>query len=89
MAAGFQATGRTLKNLDFGSNTGDYFRKNIQARWFAYWLKGKGPLNLPRIQLFETGSNEWKAYDQWPPSGRSGAPAVPACVRRSVLRAAG
>jgi putative CocE/NonD family hydrolase len=63
----FSGPGRTLKNLDFGSNTGEYFRKNIQARWFAYWLKGKGPLNLPRIQLFQTGSNQWKAYDQWPP----------------------
>jgi putative CocE/NonD family hydrolase len=65
----FAGAGRTLKNLDFGSNTGDYFRKNIQARWFAYWLKGNGPLNLPRIQLFETGSNQWKAFDQWPPAG--------------------
>src|SRR3984885_8734264 len=54
----FSGPGHTLKNLDFGSNTGDYFRKNIQARWFAYWLKGSGPLNMPRIQLFETGSNQ-------------------------------
>jgi uncharacterized protein len=65
----FSGAGRRLKNLDFGSSTGEYFRKNIQARWFAYWLKGKGPLNVPRIQLFETGSNEWKAYDRWPPAG--------------------
>ena len=65
----FSGAGRTLKKLDFGTNTGDYFRKNIQARWFAYWLKSQGPLNLPRIQLFQTGSNEWKAYDQWPPAG--------------------
>lgn len=65
----FSGVGRTLKSIDFGSNTGEYFRKEIQARWFAYWLKGKGPLNLPRIQLFETGLNQWKAYDQWPPRG--------------------
>ncbi len=62
-------TGRTLKNLDFGSNTGEYFRGEIQARWFAYWLKGKGTMDLLRIELFETGSNRWKAYDQWPPKG--------------------
>jgi putative CocE/NonD family hydrolase len=65
----FSGPGRTLKNLDFGSNTGDYFRENIQARWFAYWLKDQGPLNLARIELFQTGSNQWKSYDQWPPSG--------------------
>ena len=64
----FSGLGRMLKNLDFRSDTGNYFR-NIQARWFAYWLKSRGPLNLPRIQLFETGANQWKAYDQWPPSG--------------------
>jgi hypothetical protein len=65
----FAGMGRRLKNLDFGSDTGDYFRKNIQARWFAYWLKSNGTLELPRIQLFETGSNQWRAYDQWPPRG--------------------
>ena len=65
----FAGMGRTLKNLDFESNTGEYFRKNIQARWFAYWLKSNGTLEQPRIQLFETGSNQWKAYDQWPPRG--------------------
>ena len=59
--------GRRLKNIDFGSPTGEYFRAEVQARWFAYWLKDKGPFNLPRIHLFETGRNDWKAYDQWPP----------------------
>jgi uncharacterized protein len=63
----FSGPGRTLKSLDFGSDTGEYFRKNIQARWFAYWLKGRGPGNFPRIQLFQTGANQWKTYDQWPP----------------------
>lgn len=61
--------GQSLKDIDFGSTTGIYFREKIQARWFAYWLKGKGVLDLPRIHLFETGANEWRAYDQWPPRG--------------------
>ena len=73
--------GRTLKNIDFGSNTGTYFRQKIQARWFAYWLKDQRPLNLPRIQLFETGLNQWEAYDQWPPRGSHS--------RKIYLRAAG
>ena len=61
--------GRTLKNIDFGSNTGEYFREKIQARWFAHWLKDKGSLNFSRIQLFETGADQWKNYDDWPPRG--------------------
>ena len=65
----FSGPGRRLKNLDFVSNTGEYFRRKIQARWFHHWLK-EDPntrLEMPRIQLFETGSNQWRAHDQWPP----------------------
>jgi uncharacterized protein len=67
----FSGPGRRLKNLDFASNTGEYFRQRIQARWFHHWLKDDPDtkLGIPRIQLFETGSNQWRAYDQWPPSG--------------------
>ena len=64
-----RGAGRRLQNIDFGSNTGEYFREKIQARWFAFWLKDKGPFDLARIRLFETGLNQWKAYDQWPPRG--------------------
>ncbi len=65
----FSGSGRRLKNLDFTSNTGEYFRQKIQARWFHHWLKDapNTRLEMPRIQLFETGSNQWRAYDEWPP----------------------
>jgi uncharacterized protein len=61
-------TGRTLGSLDFGSDTSREFRENIQAPWFAYWLHGKGTLNRPEATVFETGTNEWKSYDSWPPT---------------------
>ena len=38
--------GDKLGNIDFGGNTGEYFRAKIQAPWFAYWLKDKGQLPL-------------------------------------------
>ncbi len=56
-----------LGNIDFGSNTSRYFRENIQAPWFAYWLKDKGSLPLKEALVFETGSNRWEKYDAWPP----------------------
>lgn len=67
----FSGAGRTPEDVDFGSDTADYFHEHIQANWFAYWLKEKDkkPLNMSRIQLFGTGSNRWKAYDEWPPRG--------------------
>ena len=59
-------SGRTLGAVDFGSDTAAYFRKNIQAPWFAYWLKGKGKLQAEAV-TFETGSNQWQSYNAWPP----------------------
>ncbi len=61
------ATGEKLGNLNFGSPTSAWFRKNVQAIWFAHWLKGKGTLDLPEALVFETGSNSWQRQDSWPP----------------------
>jgi len=57
-----------LGNIEFKNATGKYFREKIEAPWFAYHLKGKGTLNQPEAVTFQTGSNEWKTYDQWPPT---------------------
>ena len=60
--------GRMLGKIDFASDTAKYFREQVQAPWFAYWLKDKGTLQAPEVLSFETGSNEWKRYDTWPPN---------------------
>ena len=60
-------SGRTLGDIDFGSDTAKFYRANILAPWFAYWLHGKGTLNEPEAWTFQTGSNVWKRYDEWPP----------------------
>lgn len=59
--------GNKLGNINFDSATGETFRKNIQARWFAYYLKGKGDGNFAEAITFQTGSNTWKTYNSWPP----------------------
>ena len=58
--------GQKVGDIDFGSATGRYFREEIQAPWFAYWLKGKGTLDLAEATVFESGSNLWKRFDHWP-----------------------
>ena len=59
--------GSRLGNIKFDTATGVTFRKDIQARWFAYYLKGKGNGVFPEAITFQTGSNQWKNYDSWPP----------------------
>ena len=66
---GWGGRGRKLQNVDFGSDTGRYFRSEILAPFFAYHLKGKGTLKLPEASIFRSGTNKWMAYDTWNPKG--------------------
>ena len=70
--------GQTLGDLDFASATGDFFREHIELPFFIQNLKGKGeglknpPDNeIPKAWLFETGSNQWLRFAQWPPKNTS------------------
>ncbi len=59
--------GKMLGRIDFGSATGEYFRKNVLAPFFAHYLKGTGPLPVPEALTFRTGANEWIRNHAWPP----------------------
>lgn len=59
--------GDKLGRIKFGSATADYFRKNIRAPFFAYYLKDKQNPNLPEALTFRTGSNEWVRHNSWIP----------------------
>ncbi len=56
-----------LGDISFGSKTGDYFRRQIQLRFFKYYLKGEGSFPEPKARMFNTGINRWRSFDQWPP----------------------
>ncbi|HLY42750.1 MAG TPA: CocE/NonD family hydrolase [Terracidiphilus sp.] len=58
--------GNHLGDVQFGSNTGDYFRTQIQFPFFEHYLKGKGEAQ-PKAVVFETGTNVWRRFDSWPP----------------------
>ena len=58
--------GSHLGDVKFDSNTSDYFRKNIQFPFFEHYLKGKGAAQ-PKAVVFETGTNLWRHFDEWPP----------------------
>ena len=52
---------------DFKSNTSKYFQDSLETTFFNYFLKDKGSFNGAKATMFETGTNEWKNYDSWPP----------------------
>ncbi len=59
--------GDSLGDIRFGSNTSEYYRREIEFPFFQYHLKGKGKAELPEAIVFETGSNRWNRFDHWPP----------------------
>lgn len=60
--------GEGLGDVRFGAKTSVFYRETIELPFFNYYLKDKGELKLPEAYVFETGSNRWKTYDQWPPA---------------------
>ena len=52
--------------LDFGQNVNEYYRK-LETQFFEHYLKDKDSLELSEATVFETGTNQWKHYDSWPP----------------------
>ncbi|HVP64108.1 MAG TPA: CocE/NonD family hydrolase [candidate division Zixibacteria bacterium] len=60
--------GHWIGNVDFGSDTAEFFRKNILLPFFEHYLKDAPTQPLPEAYIFETGSNQWRSYDQWPPN---------------------
>lgn len=59
--------GDHLGDVQFAAKTSEFFRTNIQFPFFEYYLNGKGS-GLPKAYVFETGTNVWRKYDQWPPA---------------------
>lgn len=63
--------GDRLGAIPFDSATSKYFREEIQAPWFAYYLKDRGPQPLPEALTFEAGANRWRRWEAWPPVART------------------
>lgn len=52
----------------FGSNVNKYYQDSLESVFFRYYLRDKGNFDASEATMFETGTNQWKHFDQWPPS---------------------
>lgn len=59
--------GDELGDLRFQAKTGEFFREKVELPFFEYHLKGEGENKLPKALVFETGRNQWRKFDTWPP----------------------
>ncbi|PYO79631.1 MAG: X-Pro dipeptidyl-peptidase [Gemmatimonadetes bacterium] len=61
--------GDSIGLLALGRETAREFRENIEAPFFRYYLHGRGAQPTWRVTTFQSGSNRWRTYAEWPPSG--------------------
>ena len=60
--------GERLGNVNFGSKTAVWYREKIELPFFLFHLKGRGDGTFPRAQVFQTGMNQWRKFEMWPPA---------------------
>ena len=56
----------SLGKIDFESKTAVWFHEK-EKQWFDHWLKGTNDNKFEEANCFQTGSNQWKSYNTWPP----------------------
>ncbi len=61
------ATTRHLGAIQYGEPIGREFRAQIEAPFFAHYLKDEPGFDLEDTASFQTGSNTWKRYSHFPP----------------------
>ncbi len=60
--------GDHLGNVWFNAKTGDFYRENIELPFLKKFLKDDQNVTLPEAHVFETGTNQWRQYNSWPPA---------------------
>ena len=57
----------TLGALNFGADTGLYFRQHILRPFLDHYLKDEAPKEeIAPVTAFETGTNVWRSLPSWP-----------------------
>jgi uncharacterized protein len=65
----WSASTRSLGVLKYGEPIGTEYRKQIEAPFFARYLKDQPGFDLEDTASFQTGTNVWKRYPHFPPTG--------------------
>jgi putative CocE/NonD family hydrolase len=62
------SSSRHLGALQYGESIGKEYRSQIEAKFFAKYLKDQPGFDLEDTASFQTGSNTWHRYAHFPPA---------------------
>jgi uncharacterized protein len=58
--------GVSLGPLEWGSDTGRWFRTNLLIPFLDHYLKDGPPVEIAPVSAFEVGANRWQRLTDWP-----------------------
>jgi uncharacterized protein len=60
---------QVVSNMYFGDSISTWYQNNVEFEFFNHFLKGSGDgkTGLPEAYMFNTGTNQWTRFDNWPP----------------------
>jgi hypothetical protein len=61
--------GGHLGDIQFDQDTAKRFREDVLMPFFRRYLHDDSDVTIAPVTVFETGTNRWRHYDQWPPIG--------------------
>ena len=59
--------GDKLGDINFHSKTAEFYREKIELPFFRHFLKGDTNYTATEAHVFETGTDQWRRFDAWPP----------------------
>jgi hypothetical protein len=61
--------GTHLGNVQFDSNTAEWYAQKIEIPYFNYYLNNTGNVDgIAEANIFFSGKNEWHQFNAWPPA---------------------
>jgi putative CocE/NonD family hydrolase len=63
----FSGDGDRLGNVQFSVKAGAWYREKVEFPFFERFLKDAADPKLGEAIVFETGANQWRTLDAWPP----------------------
>ena len=59
--------GDKVGDVNFHAKTSEYYQQKIELPFFRRFLKGDTNYTSIEAQMFETGTQQWRRFDTWPP----------------------
>lgn len=65
----WDGTATSLNGMQWGMDTGAWYREHVEFPFFERYLRGKETPKPAEMTGFETGTNQWRTFSEWPPKG--------------------